>query len=424
MPRWSQGASAAAAGEKQPLLGAPPPPLPPSPPTPPRLSALDAACCVVDLFGVFPVLALPRALLACGWAGAALALAVVALQGYTARLLGRSWLLARGALPRWTAARRRSPYAALAELAFGARGRRVASAFLHTAVFGSYVPDLLFAAQNMQLVGRRLWELEDAGLSFCVWLVALGLLLCPMLWLGSPKDQKWVTGVSVGLVVAVAALTWACVAHAPWPPRRPPPAPLPSLPPPTLQAAALAYGNLVFQFDAHPALLTVQVDMADPRRLGHAIAASYTLSASLALITTLLAGLLRPGSAGRADVLQALPGSPPLYAAVLLATLQILLSTVVGGSALFQDLEQRLRISPDFSWRRAALRVSLLAGAVLLALASPRLPLVMGLLGAAVTGPLSLVLPPLLHARLLSRLHARALPPDDPDDDADGDDAK
>lgn len=26
--------------------------------------------------------------------------------------------------------------------------------------------------------------------SFCYWLIVLGILLCPIMWLGSPKDMK------------------------------------------------------------------------------------------------------------------------------------------------------------------------------------------------------------------------------------------
>ncbi|GLH08360.1 Uncharacterized protein GBIM_13612, partial [Gryllus bimaculatus] len=141
--------------------------------------------------------------------------------------------------------------------------------------------------------------------------------------------------------------------------------------------------------------------MADPSRLGHAIAAECVVGADHDA-----AG--RGASPGQRGARGRPAGAPGLPAAVRCSA-----AGHVADPAVHRD----------FSWRRAALRVSLLAGAVLLALASPRLPLVMGLLGAAVTGPLSLVLPPLLHARLLSRLHAHALPPDDPDD-ADGDDAK
>lgn len=54
----------------------------------------------------------------------------------------------------------------------------------------------------------------------------------------------------------------------------------------------------------------------------------------------------------------------------------------------------------DFSWRRCALRSSLVAVMVLLGEAVPRFDLVMGLIGGSLTGPLMFVLPPLFYARL------------------------
>ena len=52
------------------------------------------------------------------------------------------------------------------------------------------------------------------------------------------------------------------------------------------------------------------------------------------------------------------------------------------------------------SWRRCALRSSMVAVMVLRGEAVPRFDLVMGLIGGSLTGPLMFILPPLFYARL------------------------
>lgn len=45
------------------------------------------------------------------------------------------------------------------------------------------------ASQNLQLIGRRISD-GEFNFSFCYWLIVLGIVLCPVMWLGSPKNMK------------------------------------------------------------------------------------------------------------------------------------------------------------------------------------------------------------------------------------------
>lgn len=45
--------------------------------------------------------------------------------------------------------------------------------------------------------------------------------------------------------------------------------------PPTWEAIAIAYGILAFQFDIHPTILSVQVDMEYKSKLGRPIMAGF-----------------------------------------------------------------------------------------------------------------------------------------------------
>lgn len=154
----------------------------------PKLSLFFATLCVIDLFGVFPIVALPSAIISCGFYGIPLVLFVITLQIYTAVILGRCWVIAEKLDPS-IVQKNRYPYAAIAEMTYGRSASVFVTVLLDLTVFGGGIPNLLMASQNMQLLGVRI---SDGGfdLSFCVWMIIIGVFLCPLMWLGSPKNMK------------------------------------------------------------------------------------------------------------------------------------------------------------------------------------------------------------------------------------------
>ncbi|XP_046396959.1 amino acid transporter AVT1H-like [Ischnura elegans] len=368
------------------------------PPPQEGLSLFFAILLMIDLFGVFPIMALPGTIIRCGWLGIPLAVTVFSLQIYTATLLGRCWVMAEVLQPS-IVEKSRFPYAALAEEALGSWARGIVTFIVDLTVFGGGIPNLLIAAQNLQLFGAKM-SCFEFNVSFCIWLVFVGILMCPLMWLGSPKDMKWLAVTSSGTVLTVTMLTWSSMLtdqNVPVPP---------VTPTPTWESVAMAYGILAFQFDIHPNILTVQMDMQHKHKMGKAVLLSFCVTGGLSMITTIIA-LHQYGDLARPNLLQGLPGSYMLYFNVLLVTLQICLSMVVGGSALFQDIEDTLGVPREFNWKRCAIRSTILMTAVFLAETVPRFDLVMGLIGAALTGPLMFLLPPLFYIRLSRKLKLR-----------------
>lgn len=181
------------------------------------LGVAFATLCVVDLFGVFPIIALPAALISCGYYGAPLLMFVITIQIYTAVVLGRCWIIAEKLCPA-IVSKSRYPYAAVAEYLYGRHMRRFVTVLLDLTVFGAGVPNLLVgmcrnrlrpcivrsgfsiwgggiclsahtASQNLQLLGHRISN-GQFYFSFCYWLILIGLFMCPIMWLGSPKNMK------------------------------------------------------------------------------------------------------------------------------------------------------------------------------------------------------------------------------------------
>ncbi|XP_050081741.1 uncharacterized protein LOC126569013 [Anopheles aquasalis] len=382
-----------------------------------KLSLFFATLCVIDLFGVFPIIALPKSIISCGLYGVPLVLLVLTLQIYTAVVLGRCWTIAERLDPS-IVAKNRYPYAAIAEFTYGKRMSVFVTVLLDLTVFGGGIPNLLVAAQNLQLLGARISSQGGASfqLSFCYWLILIGLFLCPIMWLGSPKNMRTLASVSVVVCSSVALLTWISIGAD----RsagagaggggsfRPFNGITLGLPP--LVQLLKAYGIIAFQFDIHPMLLTIQVDMQHKRQIGRAVLYGILVTCSLSAITTLLAAY-RFGMETTNNVLQILPPSWSLYLTILLVTLQLCLSSAVGNSALFQHIEDVLGASRDFTLKRCIIRSTLVWCGVLIAEILPRFDLVMGIIGGTLTGPLIFILPPLFYQRMLEleRLYSQEL---------------
>lgn len=153
-----------------------------------KLTVFFAALCVIDLFGVFPIVTLPKSLISCGYYGFPLIIFVFTLQTYTAVVLGRCWVIAEKLDPT-IVSKSRYPYAAIAEKAFGQKMKLFVTILLDLTVFGAGVPNLLVASQNLQLLGLRISN-GSFNFSFCYFLIFIGLFLSPLMWLGSPKNMK------------------------------------------------------------------------------------------------------------------------------------------------------------------------------------------------------------------------------------------
>ncbi|XP_058453032.1 uncharacterized protein LOC131431369 [Malaya genurostris] len=371
-----------------------------------KLSLFFASLCVIDLFGVFPIVALPKSIISCGLYGIPLVLFVITLQIYTATILGRCWTIAEKLDPS-IVVKNRYPYAAIAEFAYGKRMSLFVTILLDMTVFGGGIPNLLVASQNLQLLGSRV-SAGSFEFSFCYWLVLIGMFLCPIMWLGSPKNMRALASVSVVVCTSVAVLTWFSIGADTPPNTGNDTSPqtdefIPfkgiELALPSWIKLLKAYGIIAFQFDIHPMLLTIQVDMEHKRKIGKAVFLGLMATCSLSAVTTILAAY-RYGMDTTNNVLRILPKSWSLYVTILLVTLQLCLSSAVGNSALFQHVEDVLGASRDFTIKRCIIRSSLVWLAVLIAELLPRFDVVMGIIGGTLTGPLIFILPPLFYQRI------------------------
>ncbi|CAO1431159.1 unnamed protein product [Diamesa serratosioi] len=374
-----------------------------------KLSLFFASLCVIDLFGVFPIVTLPRSLISCGYYGVPLMLLVFTLQTYTAVVLGRCWVIAEKLEPS-IVRKNRYPYAAIADFTFGKYMKYFVTFLLDLTVFGSGIPNILVASQNLQLLGLRISN-GSFDFSFCYFLLIIGLFLCPIMWLGSPKNMRALASISVCICTTVAILTWYCIYKADINEFVPKTSYTNSttmeeitedfdLSTPPLLNLLKAYGIISFQFDIHPMLLTIQADMENKKKIGKAVCSGILVTITFSVITTIFV-YLKYGQSVSSNVLESLPRSWALYFVILLVTLQLCLTMAVGSSALFQHIEGAFHISRNFCFKRCLVRSIVVWFAVLIGEFIPKFDLIMGVVGGTLTGPLIFILPPLFYTKML-----------------------
>lgn len=140
--------------------------------------------------------------------------------------------------------------------------------------------------------------------------------------------------------------------------------------------------------------------MAEKKKIGQAVCHGIFATCTFSLITTALV-YYKYGTAITANVLEALPANWLLYIVILLVTLQLCLSSVIGTSALFQHIEDMFNISRKFNVKRCFIRSLLVWTSVLIGEFIPRFDLIMGIIGGTLTGPLIFILPPLFYTKML-----------------------
>ncbi|XP_057665195.1 uncharacterized protein LOC130899335 [Diorhabda carinulata] len=359
------------------------------------LSTIFAVVCILDVFGVFPVITLPKAIMDCGYYGFLLIISVSSMQMYTAVLLGRSWLIAEELYPMINK-KNRYPYAALTEITFGSKFASFVTFLLDFAIFGGGIPNLIVASQNLQLFGQRISN-GSIDISYCFWIIMVGALLCPILWLGSPKDMKCLCSISVGIVLTVFFLTSGCILFSPgYIPEESKLVHNENLP---WKNILKAYGILAFQFDIHPSILTIQVDMNDKSRLSKALLSGFLITLSMFGITTIMA-YSKLGLLDQPSILEILPTTVFLHAVALLVAVQLCLTSAVSNCALYQQMEDCMSISRDFNSKRCILRTTISILAIVIAESVPKFDLVMSIIGGTLTAPLAFILPPLIFLKM------------------------
>ncbi|EDW67765.1 uncharacterized protein mah [Drosophila virilis] len=370
---------------------------------PESLSLFIAILYVVDLFGIFPFLTLPALLVRLGYFGLLLVLSIIFLQMYTSFLLSQCWTMAEYLDPS-ILQKRNYPYAALAELAYGPYMSLLVSVLLDLSIFAMAVPSIVMAAENLEAVVLRM-SAGQYSFSYCYWAIVVGLVICPLMWLGSPKHMRGLAIMAACVLIIIVGLLWYCLLDA-----AAIGAPFQgiSMELPGFLTILSSYSILAFQFDIHPMLLTLQIDMKRKSQVSWAALVGIAITCSVAIVGAIIAAY-KFGALIASNLLQSLPTSVPFYVMLILMSLQLCFSVTVAGSAMFLQIENFFKLPESLSCKRILIRSGVLALEVLVAEFVPSFDTLMDVVGGTITGPLVFILPPLLYRRIrrMERVHQR-----------------
>lgn len=117
---------------------------------------------------------------------------------------------------------------------------------------------------------------------------------------------------------------------------------------------------------------------------------------------TAVIGFLAFGADTKDDVIMNLPNGPNKLVTEILMASHLLFAFLLCATAPLQEIESFMKIPHKFTWKRPAVRTSVMIFVLFLALSIPNFGRVLDLIGGSAIAMLSYVLPPLFYYKLCS----------------------
>ncbi|CAO4363428.1 unnamed protein product [Caenorhabditis nigoni] len=374
--------------------------------------AMAAVFIVGDMMGA-GMISLPLSLGRAGLiAGVVLILLASLFSGYTGIQLGENWEMMQIRWPKYRTHCRR-PYPEMAYRALGNWARQAVAVCLVVSQFLIACVLLLISAENFTNLLNTFFGLH---LDFCIFIVAIALVLWPFSMLQSPMDF-WQLAVISALSSTVAA--GLIVFGASW--DMPTCAPHRQMPALTAKQFTLSYGTIVFAFGGHGAFPTIQHDMAMPGQFNKSVISSYILI-TLVYLAVSITGLMSYGDSMVNTVIPSIQLTWVAQTINVLITAHILPTIIIVLSPLSQQVEEWIRIPNQFGARRFLVRTIVLFLVCFTALSVLKLGLFLDLVGATTITLMTMLLPSIFwlfmqasHKKREDGLKAGTILPNTPD---------
>ncbi|EGT31378.1 hypothetical protein CAEBREN_28936 [Caenorhabditis brenneri] len=331
-------------------------------------------------------------------AGVVLILLASLFSGYTGIQLGENWEMMQTRWPKYRTHCRR-PYPEMAYRALGNWARQAVAVCLVVSQFLIACVLLLISAENFTQLLNTFFNLH---LDFCIFIVAIALVLWPFSLLQSPMDF-WQLAVISALSSTVAA--GLIVFGASW--DMPNCAPYRKMPSLEAKQFTLAYGTIVFAFGGHGAFPTIQHDMANPGQFNKSVISSYILI-TIVYLAVSITGLMAYGNSMVDTVIPSIQLTWVAQTINVLITAHIMPTIIIVLSPLSQQVEEWIKIPnrefggwqntnykkvSEFGARRVLVRTIILFLVCFTALSVLKLGLFLDLVGATTITLMTMLLP-------------------------------
>ncbi|XP_048769154.1 uncharacterized protein LOC125675475 isoform X2 [Ostrea edulis] len=355
------------------------------------LSIPFAAFFIVGEIAGSGVLALPKAIDNSGWIGLVLIVACALLSSYTGSILGQAWLIVQERYPEYKL-HCPNPYPVLGEKTFGKTGRYVVSFSINFTLFGVSTVFLLLASEN---VHDLIKDWTETDVSFCIWLVILAAVICPLTWFGTPADF-WPVAVGATVATALACVlliinvamdkgTYNPVLHSRT----------------EFEQFFMAFGTIVFAFGGHPAFPTFQTDMRKPSDFKWAVLMGYIVVMLMYLPITTVSYFIY-GKNVKDNILLMPNGGVINQIVEVMITVHLILGFLIVINPFCQELEHYARVPKHFTWKRCVFRSVVVAAILFVAESIPTFGAILSLVGGSTVTLLAYICPSLFYLKLKS----------------------
>ncbi|UYV60431.1 hypothetical protein LAZ67_1001146 [Cordylochernes scorpioides] len=319
-----------------------------------------------------------------GWAGLFSLILLCFNAGVAGVHIAKCWMILE---ERWTMyrGRYRHPYPAIGARAVAPWMRTLVSIFVNLCQLGAATVFLLLSAQIIQGV--------LGVLTVCQWILILAAILCPLMWLGTPKDF-WPVAI-VAMSTTLVAVTTIIVMIVKDGATRP----AATFDIPTFSSFFLAFGAINFAFGGTSAFPTYQNDMKNRSKFIFSVIIAFTC---ILLLYAPLAGVGYAvyGQAVMPNIIDNMPKGTVQLAVQILISLHLFFGFLLVVNTPSQEIEEHLNVPHRFGIKRIMTRVGILLMVVFVAMTIPRFDKVLSLVGATVSTSLSFIFPPLFYLLL------------------------
>ncbi|XP_039287493.1 amino acid transporter AVT1A-like isoform X1 [Nilaparvata lugens] len=353
------------------------------------LNVFNAAVFVAGEMAGSGILALPKAVVDCGWIGLVLVVVFCLNACYGGCRLGKCWTILEERYPEHRASSR-NPYSTIAYRAYGRWCSLLVSGCIQVTLFGAGVVYLLLAAQIFQELLRTI--VPEIG--YCMWFLIFAVLTIPVMWLGSPKDFSFAgigalltTILSCFLIIAQIATEGLELKH---PPQHAPH---------TFKEFFLAFGVILFAYGGASTFPTIQNDMTHREKFPKSVAIGFAVIFLLYLPVS-FGGYFVYGDAVNSNILLSLQRGPFELVANILMAMHLLLAFFIVVNPVSQEIEEIFDIPHSFCWKRCIIRTLMVVAMIVVGETIPKFGMILALVGGSTITLTTFVLPSLLYMKL------------------------
>lgn len=352
-----------------------------------KISSVTACLFVVGEITGAALLAMPEAMRSMGWyLGPCLMILTCIASAYCGVIPSKCWIILESADPSLKQIRTRNPYALIGERSCGKVGFYACMLSLIVTLFGSGVVQILVCSEMLQ-------SLIPVQISFCQWIVIVGLCLLPLSFFGSPADFSPVaffamSSTAVAAVLILISLLTQGVEN-------------------TIQdqeissqsrnsisvtSVMVGWMSVCYAFSGTSCMPTIQNDMKNKKSFKTAILCAYVLMIMIYLPVSLI-GYYQAGDSIQANIVHNLMPSTLKTLIEVLMTAHVLCAYLILMNPVNLNIENMIGMRHSLNVWRCLSRSLVTLLALFTALTVPKFGKLLPIVGASTTLIQTFILP-------------------------------